>query len=312
VKNIARWITKNKIFVILLLPGLLWIVFFFLIPLFLLLAISFGQKEAIIDISYEWNIQNYIRSIQGVYVITMLKSIIVSALTTITCLVIAIPVAFFISFSNKRIKFILLIAIMLPLWTNLLIRTYSLIAILRTKGHINGTIEYLWQTSYNIQNFFGLSEKKLIGEYYTPIELLHNNFSVIIGLFYIYVPFMIIPIYLVLEKFDKDMLEASYDLGASNSKTFLRVIIPNISPGIISGIILVFIPCMGSFIIPDLLGGTNSQMIGNIIERQFKSANDWPFGAALSFILLYITIILFSIRYIYAVFYSPSKTRRIY
>ncbi len=270
---------------------------------------SYGDKINIIDIDYTWSLKNYIRAFDGVYIITLFKSIMISAVTTIVCLLIAIPVAFYISFSSIRMKSILLVSIMLPLWTNLLIRTYSLIAILRTKGHINSSLEYIWESTNNLLNFFNLANYKIMGESFVPLNLMYNNYSIILGLFYIYVPFMIIPIYLVLEKFDRNLLEASYDLGANHIKTFFKVIIPNISPGITSGIILVFIPCLGSFIIPDLLGGADSQMIGNIIERQFKSANDWPFGSALSFILIYITLVIISVRHLYTKLYSKLHLR---
>ena len=270
---------------------------------------SYGQKVDIIDIDYNWSLINYARATDGVYFITLFKSVIISVITTSLCLLIAIPVAFYISFSSSRVKSILLVSILLPLWTNLLIRTYSLIALLRTKGHINSALENLWESANYLLSFFRLANHNFIGESFTPLSLMHNNFSVIFGLIYIYVPFMIIPIYLVLEKIDRNILEASYDLGANHKITFFKIIMPNISVGIISGIILVFIPCLGSFIIPELLGGADSQMIGNIIERQFKSANDWPFGSALSFILIYITIIILGVRYVYSKLYSRLYQR---
>ena len=270
---------------------------------------SYGQKVDIINIEYTWSPINYVRAIDGVYFFTLLKSVIISIVTTIICLVIATPVAFYISFSSTKIKSVLLVSILLPLWTNLLIRTYSLIALLRTKGHINNALENLWNSTNYLLNFLRFTGHNFIGESFIPLSLMHNNFSVILGLCYIYVPFMIIPIYLVLEKIDRNMLEASYDLGANHKITFFKIIIPNISFGITSGIILVFIPCLGSFIIPELLGGADSQMIGNIIERQFKSANDWPFGSALSFILIYITIIIIGVRHIYSKLYSRLYRR---
>ena len=305
----ARWTVRSKFFFLLLLPGLTWLFLFFLIPLFIVFSMSYGQKVDIIDIDYNWSLINYARATDGVYFVTLFKSAIISLITTFLCLLIAIPVAFYISFSSVRIKSILLVSILLPLWTNLLIRTYSLIALLRTKGHINNALENLWESANYLLSFFRLANHNFIGDSFTPLSLMHNNFSVIFGLIYIYVPFMIIPIYLVLEKIDRNILEASYDLGANHKITFFKIIMPNISVGITSGIILVFIPCLGSFIIPELLGGADSQMIGNIIERQFKSANDWPFGSALSFILIYITIIILGVRYVYSKLYSRLYQR---
>jgi spermidine/putrescine transport system permease protein len=136
----------------------------------------------------------------------------------------------------------------------------------------------------------------LFGESFVPLELLYNNGAVIAGLVYVFMPFMVLPLYATIERLDRSYLEASLDLGASQSTTFLKVTVPLTMPGIISGIILVFIPCLGSFLTPDLLGGTNASMIGNIIERQFKAANDWPFGAALSFLLMYATFAALAVR----------------
>ena len=126
--------------------------------------------------------------------------------------------------------------------------------------------------------------------------MLYNNFAVIFGLVYVYMPFMVLPLYATIERLDKSFLEASLDLGASQFTTFLKVTVPLTMPGIITGVILVFIPCLGSFLTPDLLGGANAIMIGNVIERQFKAANDWPFGAALSFMLMYATFAALMLR----------------
>jgi spermidine/putrescine transport system permease protein len=128
------------------------------------------------------------------------------------------------------------------------------------------------------------------------LQLLYNDFAVIAGLVYVYMPFMVLPLYATIERLDRSYLEASLDLGASQSRTFISVTLPLTMPGVVSGIILVFIPCLGSFLTPDLLGGANAVMIGNVIERQFKAANDWPFGAALSFLLMYATFVALVIR----------------
>ncbi len=130
--------------------------------------------------------------------------------------------------------------------------------------------------------------------------MLYNNGAVIAGLVYVYMPFMVLPLYATIERLDRSYLEASLDLGASQTRTFFSVTVPLTMPGIISGLILVFIPCLGAFLTPDLLGGTNAAMIGNVIERQFKAANDWPFGAALSFLLMYVTFGALAIRALFA------------
>ena len=173
-------------------------------------------------------------------------------------------------------KPLLLLLVILPFWINLLIRTYALIAVFRTQGYVNLALGLT----------VGLG----------PFDMLYNNFAVIFGLVYVYMPFMVLPLYATIERLDKSFLEASLDLGASQFTTFLKVTVPLTMPGIISGIILVFIPCLGSFLTPDLLGGANAIMIGNVIERQFKAANDWPFGSALSFLLMYATFGALALR----------------
>ena len=167
-----------------------------------------------------------------------------------------------------------------------MIRTYALIAVFRTRGYLNFTLEWFWDLAFL---------DRLIGPY-QPLELLYNNAAVIVGLVYVFMPFMVLPLYATIERLDKSYLEASLDLGASQSRTFWSVTVPLTMPGIISGIILVFIPTLGSFLTPDLLGGANAIMIGNVIERQFKAANDWPFGAALSFLLMYATFGALALR----------------
>ena len=237
-------------------------------------AVIDGQVS-ITEYSYLTGISNYIRAFDSLYLTIIWKSIWVSALATALCLLTAYPIAFGICFAPNKWKPLLLLFVILPFWINLLIRTYALIAVFRTQGYVNlvlGTV--------------GLG----------PYEMLYNNFAVIFGLVYVYMPFMVLPLYATIERLDKSFLEASLDLGASQFRTFLSVTVPLTMPGIISGVILVFIPCLGSFLTPDLLGGANAIMIGNVIERQFKSANDWPFGAALSFLLMYATFGALAIR----------------
>ena len=284
------WKAKKKFFAFSIIPGFIWIVAFFFLPLAFVWIMSFGEKSNIIDVVITGTFDNYTRAFDGIYFKVFAQSLLISLITTFICLVISLPIAFLISFSSKGVKTFLLILIILPFWTNLLIRTYSLIAILRSEGHVNKFLEFLWVKINSILLFLGIYDEQITTYEFVPLDLLYNNFSVIFGLVYIYIPFMIIPIYVVLDKFDKSYIEASLDLGAGQIKTLFKIIIPLIYPGIISGILLVLIPCLGSFVTPDLLGGSNSQMIGNVIERQFKSANDWPFGAALSFLLIYITI----------------------
>lgn len=276
-----NWKDNKNVFWTLAGPGTFWLLVFFVVPLSFLFVMSFSDKAvingeiSITEYDYLSGITNYIRSVDPLYLTIMWKSIWVSALATALCLATAYPIAFGICFAPDRWKPILLLLVVLPFWINLLIRTYALIAVFRTQGYVNlalGTV--------------GLG----------PFDMLYNNFAVIFGLVYVYMPFMVLPLYATIERLDKSFLEASLDLGASQFTTFMKVTVPLTMPGIITGIILVFIPCLGSFLTPDLLGGANAVMIGNVIERQFKAANDWPFGAALSFMLMYATFAALMLR----------------
>jgi len=275
------------VFWVLAVPGTFWLVVFFLAPLAIVWALSFGEQTSLVDTQITGTLENYIRALgTPVYLQIIWKSLWISTLATLLCLVVAYPVAFLISFVGGRWKVLLLVAVILPFWINLLIRTYALLAVFRTRGFVNFGLEWTYNTFW-LDRLFGK---------FQPLELLYNNFSVTAGLVYVFMPFMVLPLYASIERLDKSFLEASLDLGASQARTFFRITIPLTMPGIISGIILVFVPMLGAFLIPDLLGGTNAQMIGNVIERQFKAANDYPFGAALSFLLMYATFGALALR----------------
>lgn len=288
------WRENRLVFWVLALPGTFWITLFFLVPLSLVWLMSFGEKTSLIDIEITGTLANYVRTTNWVYLQILWKSVWISALATALCLAIAYPIAFAICFSPERWKPLLLLIVILPFWINLLIRTYALIAVFRTQGYLNTTLEWLWWLGKSALSPVGLGF--LFGERFVPLELLYNNGAVIAGLVYVYMPFMVLPLYATIERLDRGYLEASLDLGASQWRTFLSVTVPLTMPGIVSGVILVFIPCLGSFLTPDLLGGANAVMIGNVIERQFKAANDWPFGAALSFLLMYATFGALALR----------------
>jgi ABC-type spermidine/putrescine transport system permease subunit I len=181
----------------------------------------------------------------------------------------------------------MLLLIMLPFWTNLLIRTYALIAVLRNEGYINKGLEAIWTLAL---------DRVLPLAPFQPLEMMHTNFAVIVGLVYVHLPFMVLPLYSALDRLDKSLLEASLDLGAGHMRTLFKVVVPLALPGIASGILITFIPALGAYLTPDLLGGPDSQMIANVIERQFKRANDWPFGAALSFLLMYLTFVAIAVQ----------------
>ena len=286
------WRDQPVVFWTFLLPGALWLLFFFLTPLAIVWLISFGERTGPIEIVITGTLDNYIRAFDPVYLGLFWKSFWIAALATAITLVIAFPVALAVSFAPPRTKPLLLLLVILPFWTNLLIRTYAMIAVLRTRGYVNFTLEALWQWLAAGLGLLGIGP---LPEF-QPLQLLYNNTAVVIGIVYVYLPFMVLPLYATLERLDRSYLEASLDLGATQARTFFSIVVPLAKPGIVSGIILVFIPALGTFLISDLLGGPDSQLIGNVIERQFKAANNWPLGAALSFLLMYLTFAALALR----------------
>lgn len=291
-----HWRHHRPSFFAISLPPLGWLLWFFLIPLAGMWLLSFSTKVGVIDTVLNWTTDNYARALDPLYLGIFNKSFIIAGITTLLCLVIGFFVALAITFASPRLKPVLLLLVILPFWTNLLIRTYALIAVLRTRGYANFALEDLWGVASGALALVGLGELNLLGERFVPLQLLYNNTAVVIGLVYVHLPFMVLPLYAALDRLDRSYLEASLDLGASQRQTFSRIVIPLALPGIFSGVIITFIPALGSYLTPALLGGTDSQMIANVIERQFKGANDAPFGAALSFLLMYLTFFLIACR----------------
>ena len=254
-------------------PAILWLLIFVASPLVYVLVISFMKKGTYGGVMASFNFQNYLRIFDPLYLNIFLVSIMIAAATTVLCLLLGYPFAYIIAKSSNRNKNIFLTLIMLPFWTNSLIRTYGWIILLRT----NGTFNTL------------LTSVHLISQ---PVQMLYTNGAVMVGMVYTLFPFMVLPLYSSIEKLDFSLLEAANDLGAKPRRAFLRVTLPLTVPGIFAGCIQVFIPTLGYFFISDLLGGGNSILIGNLIRNQFLAARDWPFGAALSILLIIFTIVL--------------------
>ena len=250
-----HWGRAKGVFAALIGPPALYLAAFFMVPLGIVWLYSFGETAGLTQIALTGTLDNYAEALSPLYAGVLIKSLLIAALVTVLCLIAGFPTALAIAFASPRLKIWLLLLVMLPFWTNLLIRTYALIAVLR------------------------------------PLGLLHSDAAVILGLVYVQLPFMVLPLYAALERMDRSLLEASLDLGAGHLRTLWSIVLPLAMPGVISGVVLTFIPTVGAFLTPDLLGGPSSQMISNVIERQFKRANDWPFGAALSFVLMYLTFI---------------------
>ncbi|MBO8171907.1 MAG: spermidine/putrescine ABC transporter permease PotB [Bacillaceae bacterium] len=257
-------------------PATIWLVLFLVVPLILVLFVSFMSRGTYGGIEYTFTIENYLRFLDPLYLNIMWTSVVMAGITTLACLILGYPFAYLIARSPVQYRTILLFLVIVPFWTNSLVRTYAWIVLLRTEGVINNLLIYL-------------------GWIQEPLQLLYNDGAVLIGLIYTLFPFMVLPLYGSIEKLDKSLLEAASDLGAKPWQAFLKVTLPLTMPGIVSGSLLVFIPALGLFFIPDLMGGAKTMIIGNLIKNQFLTARDWPFGSALSIVLMILTLILIAI-----------------
>lgn len=290
------WRREWQAFAALMGPGTFWLAFFFLIPIGLIWVYSFLDRGPQGQIEWVFSFKNYARALEPIHLLIFWKSLWISAVATIFCLLLGFPMAMGVAFAPSRWKNLLLLLVALPFFTNLLIRTYAWIAILRTKGYVNETIGWAYD---GIASLFAGGDPKAFTPY-EPIEFLYNQPAIIVGLVYVGLPFLILPLYATLEKFDRSFLEASLDLGAGQWQTFFKVLVPIAMPGIVAGSLLVFIISLGTYLVPDVLGGTSSEMIGTLIARQFGASRDWPFGSALSCLLLYVTFIILWIRALFA------------
>lgn len=253
-------------------PFILWMTAFFALPLALVVFVSFMEKGLYGGIGYTFTWQNYIRFLDPLYLRIFAKSLAVSCLVTFFCLLFGYPFAYMVANSAKTYRNILLFLSIVPFWMNSLIRTYAWIILLRTEGIINSL----------------LVQSGIIDQ---PLSLLYHDGAVLVGLIYALFPFMVLPLYASIEKLDRNYLEAAGDLGAGPWRTFWHITLPLTFPGIIAGSLLVFIPALGLFFIPDLMGGGKAMYIGNLIKNQFLTARDWPFGSAVSVFLLLLTMI---------------------
>lgn len=263
---------------LLLTPAAFWLGVFFIVPLIMVFVYSFCQRGPYGDVIYQFDLTNYRRAFDPLYLVIIARSFRIALVNTACCLVIGYPFAYFIAFSPKRYRSLLLLLALLPFWTNFLVRTYAWLFILRTEGLVNTILMRLGLIAH-------------------PLDLLYNEGAVTIGLIYGYLPFMVLPLYASLEKLDRALLDAARDLGANTLQTHLRLTIPLTLPGMIAGCLLVFIPSLGAFVIPDILGGAKTTMIGNVIQNQFLTARDWPFGSALSFLLTTVVLGLLLIQW---------------
>ncbi len=253
---------------LLLAPLIVWAVAFVVAPALIMLVYSFARRGTLGGVVLTFTFESYAGVLDPVYLQIVVRSIVYAGITTVLCLCAGYPVAYLIGRADPRWRNLLLMAVMVPFWTSFLIRTYAWVTILKSEGLLNSLLLQL----------------QLIAE---PLEMLYTPGAVILGLVYTFLPFMILPIYSSVEKLDGALIEAALDLGAGPLRSFSRVIVPLTSPGIAAGVLLVFVPALGIYAVNDILGGGRVDMIGNIIENQFKgNARNWPFGAALGTTLL--------------------------
>ncbi len=282
---------------LLLTPVTLLLAIFFLIPLGIMAVYSLlepGLYGGVEWSFYHWNYgrilgwaDGFIEEFDIVYLQVLGRSMGLAALTVISTLLICFPVAFWISRLPDKQKNFFIFLITLPFFTSMIVRLYAWVLILRDSGFANQLLEWLG----------------LISE---PLDLMFTGTAVIIGMVYIFIPFMFLPIYSSIEKLDMSLVQASQDLGASPFTTFRRIVLPSVMPGVIAGCILVFIPSLGNFVVPDLLGGARVVMIGNLVEQQFLYARNWPFGAALSMVIIAVMMLLMAV-YLFRVVKADSN-----
>lgn len=255
-------------------PYFVWSVMFIIVPLVMVAYYAFTDKSGAFTFNNIVEIRNYIP--------TLLLSVLYGICATLICLLIGYPFAFALSKHSSNIQRTMVLLIMLPMWMNFLIRTYSLMTIMGDSGVINHLLESLHLLKM-VETDEGLVAQ--------PLHMLNTGFAVIVGMVYNFLPYMILPIYSVLSKLDYSLVEAAHDLGSNKATTFRRVILPLSLPGLLSGITMVFVPCVSTFYITQKLGGGQIVLIGDVIESQFQSANNYNLGAALSFVLMILIFI---------------------
>ena len=258
------------------LPVIIYSLLLILIPLLYILLISFYKSDSYGGMIHTLTLSNYYEIFNITYVRIFIKSVVIALTTTIICLFISYPFAIALMDKKETTRNFIIKLVMVPFLMNSLIRTYGWITLLRKNGLINSAL-------------LGLD---IID---TPLSLMYNNFAIIIGMVYTLLPFMILPVYSAVSKVDPTLVEASYDLGASKLKTFIKVYLPLTISGAFNGSLMVFIPAIGYFFITDILGGGKIMIIGNLIKNQFLTARNWPFGAAISVFLILMTFVLIKI-----------------
>ncbi|MDY0151678.1 MAG: ABC transporter permease [Candidatus Cloacimonas sp.] len=279
-RNLVSWLLSA--------PALFWLIFFFLIPYLIVVIYSFLTPD-IYDVKFEFSLNAYRQALTANYLSTFAQSFKLAFLTTFLCLLLGFPVAYFIARAKDKTKNTLLIFIIIPFWTNLIIRIFSWRIFLAYNGVLNDTL-------------MGMG---LISQ---PLEIMRTDLAVILVMVYVYLPYMILPLYSVLEKLDFTLLHAAMDLGANEVKAFFRITLPLAAEGIFAGSLLVFIPALGAYLIPQLVGNQRSLYLGQVITYKIKNIpRNWPMASALSLTLLFFVAVILVLLF---AFYKHQKARR--
>lgn len=264
---------------LLVLPAMGWLTLFFALPLLIVVGVSFASRTAYGQVVFQWTLANYTRFLEPLYLMIFVSTLATALITTLFTFAMGYPVAYTIAMVlPKKWQQAGIILVMIPFWINFLIRSYSWVIILRAQGLVNTFLLHL-------------------GVIQVPMTLLYNNYAVMLGMVYALLPFMVLPIYVSLEQMDKRLLEAASDLGAAPFTAFRKITLPLTLPGVAAGSILVFISSLGMFVVPDIMGGAKSALMGNVIQNQFLAARDWPFGSALSIILALLSLVMIALYY---------------
>jgi spermidine/putrescine transport system permease protein len=253
-------------------PVSIWLLVLIAIPLIYVLALSFLSRSKDGNVEFTFTLTNYTKLLNPDYVQIYLNSILIAFFSTVICILLSFPFAYHMANGSQRKKTIMMLLVIIPFWTNSLIRLYGWKTLLGNEGVLNKFL--LWA---------GLIKE--------PLQIMFTVPSIILGMVYTLLPFMILPVYATIEKLDRTLLEAACDLGAKRVKAFLQVTLPLTAPGIFAGSIMVFIPSLGYFFVSDLMGGGNTMLIGNLIKNQFYTAQNWPLGASLSIVLIILTLV---------------------
>lgn len=249
----------------------MWSLVFIVFPIILVLVYSFNSSSGMSLANFSPTFDNFRRVFEPLYIKIFLVSILLAIGSTLLCIVVGYPVAYYISRMSDKWRNSLMLLFVVPMWMNFLLRTYAWLTLLGNNGLINKFL-----------GLFGIA----------PLNLMYNINAIMLGMVYNFLPFMVLPIYSTLVKMDKSLIEAAKDLGATNAQIFKKVIFPLSLPGVYTGITMVFIPAISTFVIPDLLGGNRFYLIGNLIEKQFTFTGDWAFGSAISIVLILIMFVI--------------------